>query len=848
MRLKLKNFRRHRNATFTLPEEGLVALSGKKGSGKSTILSAISFAFFGVCPSKKRRKTHSHGTTSGTVKVELEYERFGLKIVRSSKKNLTVSLMGDDGVERHTEGTAAQSTICSVLGMSYEEFLVSSYIYQGAETSVLSMTPTEQLRFVEILAKQNIEVRREQLKKQVKEWISEKTGLEGRLEVLEDALAEATEKYAEPPEKPESERDLEQSLSLAEKFEAKRVRLLADLEEANENLDEARRREALVRTTTEKISVVTTEIRALEKKISAAEGEASDLDEISARVGVLEKKALEARKKERWLEERVSFQTALAEHVREVKNELKKFEVGALSKDEIEKLGKKKTKLEAEMEIFSRVRTEWDFVSTRRTETKLAISKIFAQIRKKFEILPGSRRESEVGDDVRKPSEMIASLAELAKNSRREPFPKKTFRCPGCQCKCSVVLDSDDEPVLEKFRTETAGEKKKKVTDEIPDPMWTVKLLELSRVLAELPSVAKPENDPSEKLELVSKKLAEAVDVSKKISGLRRSLTDLPFALERMRCRVEESETKFGDDTSPPQTEKIAKKLEVAKSELLKARHQHEILDELRDDLSGKNRELKTLKKKLDACSVGSDGAGDDQTQTSKSQEVKISTIVSKLTELSTKTSSLRETIDALREYENYLEYLESKSKLERETKKTKRGLQAIENLLVGAKGFEETLKEAQILSLQKTISDINFHAKTYLDQLFQEPISVRLDCVTDRGKAGLKLAINTKVEYEDEIYDDVCEFSGGEAQQCEVAFLLGVNEMKNSPIIMLDECLNSLGNPFNQDCLQTIKETLASSGKVDPKTGMRAPGKLILVVAHEAIRGIFDEEVIITR
>ena len=838
MRLKLKNFRRHRNATFTLPEEGLVALSGKKGSGKSTILSAISFAFFGVCPSKKRRKTHSHGTTSGTVKVELEYERFGLKIVRSSKKNLTVSLMGNDGVERHSEGTAAQSTICSVLGMSYEEFLVSSYIYQGAETSVLSMTPTEQLRFVEILAKQNIEVRREQLKKQVKEWLSEKTGLEGRLEVLEDAVSEASEKYAEPPEKPESERDLEQSLSLAEKFEAKRVRLLADLEDANENLDEARRREALVRTTTEKISAVTAEIRALEKKISATEGTAPDVDEISTRVGVLEKKALEAKKKERWLEERVSFQTALAEHRREVKKELKKFEVDALSKDKIEKLGEKKAGLEAEMEIFSRVQMEWDFVSTRRTETKLAISKLFAQIRKKFE----------VGDEVRKPSEMIASLAELAKNSRREPFPKKTFRCPGCQTKCSVVLDSDDEPVLEKFRTETAGKKKKKISNETPDPMWTVKLLELSRVLAELPSVTKPENDPSEKLELVSKKLAEAVDVSKKISGLRRSLTDLPFALERMRCRVEESETKFGDDTSPPQTEKIAKKLEVAKSELLKARHQHEILDELRDDLSGKNRELKTLKKKLDACSVGSDGAGDDQTQTSKSQEAKISTIVSKMTELSTKTSSLRETIDALREYENYLEYLESKSKLERETKKTKRGLQSIENLLVGAKGFEETLKEAQILSLQKTISDINFHAKTYLDQLFQEPISVRLDCVTDRGKAGLKLAINTKVEYEDEIYDDVCEFSGGEAQQCEVAFLLGVNEMKNSPIIMLDECLNSLGNPFNQDCLQTIKETLASSGKVDPKTGMRAPGKLILVVAHEAIRGIFDEEVIITR
>ena len=837
MRLKLKNFRRHRNATFTLPEEGLVALSGKKGSGKSTILSAISFAFFGVCPSKKRRKTHSHGTTSGTVKVELEYERFGLKIVRSSKKNLTVSLMGDDGVERHTEGTAAQSTICSVLGMSYEEFLVSSYIYQDAETSVLSMTPTEQLRFVEILAKQNIEVRREQLKKQVKEWLSEKTGLEGRLEVLEDSLAEATEKYDEPPEKPESERDLEQSLSLAEKFEAKRVSLLADLEEANENLDEARRREALVRTTTEKISAVTTEIRALEKKILVAEGEAPDVDEISARVGVLEKKELEARKKERWLEERVSFQTALAEHVREVKKELKKFEVDALSKDEIEKLGEKKAGLEAEMEIFSRVQMEWDFVSTRRTETKLAISKLFGQIRKKFEI----------GDEVRKPSEMIATLAELAKNSRREPFPKKTFRCPGCQTKCSVVLDSDDEPVLEKFRVETAGEKKKKTTNETPDPMWTVKLLELSKVLADLPSVKKPENDPSEKLELVSKKLAEAVDISKKISGLRRSLTDLPFALERMRCRVEDSEKLFGNDTSPPQTEKIAKKLEVAKSELLKARHQHEILDELRDDLSGKNRELKTLKKKLDACAAR-DGAGDDQTQTSKSQEVKISAIVSKMTELSTKTSALREMIDALREYQNYLEYLESKSKLERETKKTKRGLEIIENLLVGAKGFEETLKEAQILSLQKTISDINFHAKTYLDQLFQEPISVRLDCVTDRGKAGLKLAINTKVEYEDEIYDDVCEFSGGEAQQCEVAFLLGVNEMKKSPIIMLDECLNSLGNPFNQDCLQTIKETLASSGKVDPKTGMRAPGKLILVVAHEAIRGIFDEEVIITR
>jgi ABC-type Mn2+/Zn2+ transport system ATPase subunit len=86
---------------------------------------------------------------------------------------------------------------------------------------------------------------------------------------------------------------------------------------------------------------------------------------------------------------------------------------------------------------------------------------------------------------------------------------------------------------------------------------------------------------------------------------------------------------------------------------------------------------------------------------------------------------------------------------------------------------------------------------------------------------------MNTVVRYKgDESSMD--DLSGGETQRVELAFLLAVNDMIGSPMILLDECLNNLDAEINMDVLSQLRDL---SG-----------GKIILVISHEAVEGVFDE------
>jgi DNA repair exonuclease SbcCD ATPase subunit len=140
MKLVLHNFRCHTDATFEIPDSGLVLLSGASGSGKSTIIKAILYALYGT---KAIKKPYSFGTT--TCSVKLNYN--GLKITRTNKPNRLV-------VNGSFEDEPAQKIIDQKFG-SYEEFIVSSYIPQKNNSSILSLSPMEQLKIIKTLAIDN---------------------------------------------------------------------------------------------------------------------------------------------------------------------------------------------------------------------------------------------------------------------------------------------------------------------------------------------------------------------------------------------------------------------------------------------------------------------------------------------------------------------------------------------------------------------------------------------------------------------------------------------------------------------------------------------------------------------
>ena len=93
-------------------------------------------------------------------------------------------------------------------------------------------------------------------------------------------------------------------------------------------------------------------------------------------------------------------------------------------------------------------------------------------------------------------------------------------------------------------------------------------------------------------------------------------------------------------------------------------------------------------------------------------------------------------------------------------------------------------------------------------------------------------MQIRTIIEHRGYIYDNIDELSGGERQRCELAFLLAVCDMMNSPILLLDECLNNLDSTMNTDVLTYLRDICST--------------RLILIVSHEAVKGVFDKEIVI--
>ena len=168
--------------------------------------------------------------------------------------------------------------------------------------------------------------------------------------------------------------------------------------------------------------------------------------------------------------------------------------------------------------------------------------------------------------------------------------------------------------------------------------------------------------------------------------------------------------------------------------------------------------------------------------------------------------------------------------KLRRKIENANNKYDDLEKQLEGFYGLEEAGKEAEIIALEETVKSINEHARIYLEQMFEDPILVRLECIKDNGKKGIKLQLNTVVEYQGETYEDIEELSGGERQRCDMAYLLAVNDMLGSNILMLDECLNNLDSSINKEVLSLVRDMCGH--------------KMIMVVSHEAVKGVFDSEV----
>ena len=74
----------------------------------------------------------------------------------------------------------------------------------------------------------------------------------------------------------------------------------------------------------------------------------------------------------------------------------------------------------------------------------------------------------------------------------------------------------------------------------------------------------------------------------------------------------------------------------------------------------------------------------------------------------------------------------------------------------------------------------------------------------------------------------DLNMLSGGELSRVVLAFTLALGEMFNTPMLLLDESTASLDQEATTVVFDAIKENFK--------------GKMVLIIAHQVIQGVFDK------
>jgi exonuclease SbcC len=156
LELRLRNFRSYfgPETTFSFRDRTLVGIVGPIGSGKSSILDAISFALYGKTPtvgSATRGLIHQR-TTEGTVALRFEIDGTVWEAVRMLRAKgqsqhalyrLAADEPGAEPIEKVTMEGDVNARIVELLGLEFDTFGRSVLLAQGRFAEFLQARPAE---------------------------------------------------------------------------------------------------------------------------------------------------------------------------------------------------------------------------------------------------------------------------------------------------------------------------------------------------------------------------------------------------------------------------------------------------------------------------------------------------------------------------------------------------------------------------------------------------------------------------------------------------------------------------------------------------------------------------------
>jgi DNA repair exonuclease SbcCD ATPase subunit len=803
----MKNFRCYQEKEIDLGEIGLTLLMGQSGAGKSTILMAIYFCLYG-----EGTKIVSHTKTSCEVKIINE----NLIIRRTKRPNRL--LVKDTFSDEEYEDDVGQSVIDKIFG---KHFITVSYLQQNAYNSFILMNPSEKLNFIENFNFSNIDIH--DIKLKIQNLIKEKNeiliSVSSKLQISEEYF-----KTIVKPVKinyPLKTKNIELS-SKNERTKLKNTKIL--LKRTNKKIEQLNDEYNNLKISNIKIQYVNTLIENDENRLKYIQSCKNDINYI----GDDNLKSLEDN----------------------LKNFLKSKEYFNIEKNYQENLDKYNSSLIIEKDEMEKVIEQldsslWKEYTRDDLENSIEFYTKMLEDVKNIEKLSKStitNEESELKfklEEVEKYKQNI----ELLKNKLSTlEFQKDIYTCPCCNTNLkfenkklyvfSGKINSDIYEI-DKVKTDILDMSKRMMKLENTITTLRNTIFEFKKSQDLLNDIkSKYEEIENEKtildtLAYLTKYFNENINNEKKLLKLRESLKNEKFSsiLLKMKNDLDKQKEKL-NSYKDIFSENINEE-KVRNDIVLEKQFKQKLYDLFQEEnkLTTSIEQNNTILERLFENIKSKDGNIRD----CKSIEKEISDTKLELEKYDKDIIQVEENIVKIEQYEKYIQeykiYKEWNDKvniLKKDEEKAKKDY-AASTLL------KEKVLQAESISITNIVNSINTHAQEYLNIFFpNEPITVRLVAFKETKKS-IKPQINIEIDYKG-MEIDINTLSGGELSRLVLAYTLALSEIFNSKIILLDECTSSLDQELTTTVIEGIKSNF--------------PDKLIIIIAHQVVSGIFDKEI----
>jgi DNA repair exonuclease SbcCD ATPase subunit len=270
---------------------------------------------------------------------------------------------------------------------------------------------------------------------------------------------------------------------------------------------------------------------------------------------------------------------------------------------------------------------------------------------------------------------------------------------------------------------------------------------------------------------------------------------------------------------------------EELRSNIINQKQTKEKLGDLGNDIRQFTKEQTTYKKQL---SNYNEEHLEKYTQIKKESEIEYEykKVILELSNLEEKSSTHKNNLENIEKYNEYNKAIESYTTWTTKIDVLQKEEKVCRKLYASATLLREKILEAESIAMLNIISSINTHSQVYLDAFFPDnPISVKLEPFKESKsgstKGSKKPQINLEIEYKG-MEADINMLSGGELSRVILAYALALGEMFNTPLMLLDECTASLDQDLTGSVMDGIRDNFS--------------GSLVLIIAHQTVRGIFDK------